>query len=174
MTDIPPASAPPAATRPWIKVLLAISLALNLGVAGLAAGAMLRSHDGPRGEHDFGLGPIGDALTREDRKALRQAFVTAHPDLGRRGMAALRADFDPLLVALRADPFDPAALETALRVMADRNAERLETGRRVIADYLTAMSPAARAEFADRLEEVLARAAKRKDKDKDKTDEAGD
>ncbi|MBE2274969.1 MAG: periplasmic heavy metal sensor [Rhodobacteraceae bacterium] len=166
MTDIPPASAAPAATRTWIKVLLALSLALNLGIAGLAAGALLRHHDGPRGEHDYGLGPIGDALTREDRKALRQAFVSAHPDLGRRGLAALRADFDPLLVALRASPFDPAALDAALRAMADRNAERLETGRRVIADYLTAMSPTARAAFADRLESVLARAEKRKNKDR--------
>jgi uncharacterized membrane protein len=66
-------------------VLLAVSLALNLGMAGRGGGPFLRHHDGnPRGDQDFGLGPLGEALTREDRKALRKAFVAAHPDLDRR------------------------------------------------------------------------------------------
>lgn len=169
MTELPPAATPPAApgTRRWVKVLLAVSLALNLGVAGLAAGALLRPDGLPRGDRDFGLGPLGEALTREDRKALRKAFVAAHPDLDK-GLAALRADFDAVIAALRADPFDPAALDAAFNTIAARNAERLETGRLLIADYLKTLPAEARADFADRLQKVLNRAEKHAQKDMEK------
>lgn len=159
-TPAPHTPAPAFRTRPWIKVVLALSLALNLGIAGMTAGAFLRHGGPPSADRDLGLGPLGDALTREDRKALRKAFVAAHPDL-KKGAAALRADFDAVLAALRAQPFDPAALDAALATVALRNADRLETARGVIAGYLKAMPPEARAAFADRLEKTLSRAEKR-------------
>lgn len=149
---------PPAPTRGWVKVLLAVSLALNLAIIGMAAGAFLRN-GGPPGrgdDRDFGLGPLADALSREDRRALRDAFLERHPD-GMGGRAALRADFDALLAALRAEPFDPAALDAAFASIAARNADLLERGRSVVADYLKTMDAATRAAFADRLETALLR-----------------
>lgn len=157
----PTAPVPPAPrTSGWVKALLAVSLALNLAVAGLAGGAFLR--DGPpmRGDGDFGFGPLGHALSREDRTALRAAFVDRFPAL-KEGRAALRADFDALIAALRAEPFAPPALDAALATIAARNAERLASGRDVIAAYLKDMDPAARAAFADRLEAALARGSRR-------------
>lgn len=174
MTDLPPPAAgpvlPPPRTRGWIKALLAASLALNLAVAGVTAGAFLRHGGPPAADRDLGLGPLGDALTREDRKALRKAFVAAHPDL-KKGLSALKGDFDAVIAALRAEPFDAAALDAALATVALRNADRLDTARNLIADYLKALAPEARAAFADRLEQALARAEKhdrkREDKDRD-------
>lgn len=162
------AAAPPPQprTRGWVKILLAVSLALNLAVAGMAIGAFVRNGGPPPGRDHMGLGPLSDALAPADRRALRKAFIDHFPDL-RKGREALRADFDALLAALRAEPFDPAALDTALTVIAARNSERLDRGRDVIADYLKTMPDAARAAFADRLEKALERATrlgKRKDK----------
>ena len=52
-----------------LKIALAISLALNLCVAGVVAGVMLRDGPPQRGGYDFGLGPLSEALDKEDRKA---------------------------------------------------------------------------------------------------------
>ena len=71
--------------------------------------------------------------------------------------AAARAEFETLLVALRADPFDAGALKSALAALEARNAERLELGRSLIETRLIEMTPAERAAFADRLEKGLRR-----------------
>ena len=157
-----PASTPPASgTRGWVKIVLALSLAMNLAVVGVVSGAWLRHGGPPRGEpRDMGLGPIGDAMTKEDRKALRDAFLAKYPDM-KAGLATLRADFDALKAALRASPFDPAALEAAMGIIANRNADRLQTGQALIAAYLVSMTDAERAAFADRLDQALERGEKR-------------
>ena len=155
----PPATAAPR-TAGWVKVLLALSLALNLAIVGLAAGAALRDGGPPmRGDRDFGFGPLGEALDRDDRKALRKAFLDSFPAL-KQGRAALRGDFDTLAAVLRAPDLDPAALDAALAQIASRNAEMLARGRDIIADHLKAMDAAGRAAFADRLEKAMDRAAR--------------
>ena len=166
MTEPSTASATSGGAGRWTKVLLAVSLALNLLVAGLAIGSVLR--DGPpKGGRDFGLGPISEALSREDRKALRRAFLERHPD-ARSDRREMRAEFDTLLAALRADPFDPAALDEALQAVARRNADLLATGRELVAARLKAMDAAQRTAFADRLEDGLRRFG-RKDRDDEKS-----
>lgn len=148
-----------------LKIALAVSLALNLGIAGMVGGVMLR--DGPphRGR-DFGLGPLSEALSREDRKAMRDAFVERHPDI-RGDRRAMRAEFDALVAALRAEPFDPAALDEALAAIAARNQALLDTGRELVAERLKAMDAEGRAAFAERLEKHIAPGKKRKGGGKD-------
>jgi len=143
-----------------LKIALAVSLAFNLCILGVIGGVMLR--DGPphRGR-DFGLGPLSEALSREDRKAMRDAFVERHPDI-RGDRRAMRAEFDALVAALRAEPFDPAALDSALAAIATRNQSLLDTGRELVAARLKAMDAAGRAAFADRLERHAAPGRKRK------------
>ena len=150
--NVPPA---PRKTGRGLRIGLASSGARKLAVVGVVAGAFLR--DGPpRGGRDFGLGPLSEALSREDRRALREAFVERHPGL-RADRQAMRADVEALLAALRAEPFDAMAMQAALRAIADRNGALLATGQELLAERIAAMTPQDRAAFADRLDRKLPR-----------------
>ena len=143
-------------------VLNSGDLAWGIVGAGMQSSGM---RDGPPpGGRDFGLGPLSEALSREDRKALRAIFVERHHDL-RGSRREMRAEFDALVAALRAEPFDPAALDAALAAIAARNQALLDTGRELVAERLKAMDGAGRAAFADRLEKHIGREKKRKDDD---------
>ena len=141
-----------------LKIALALSLAFNLCIIGVICGVMLRDVP-PRGGRDFGLGPLSEALSHEDRRALRKAFVARHPDI-RDAKRQMRAEFDAVVAALRADPFDPAALDGALAAIAVRNQLLLDTGRELVAERLKAMTAKERAAFADRLEKRVGQKAK--------------
>lgn len=138
-----------------LRVALAISVALNLLIVGLVAGAVLRD-GGPRGRMmgDLGFGPFTEALSGADRDALRQAFLARMPDM-RDMRRQMRADFAALLDALRAEPFDAAALRAAMEAQSARMGERLQVGQDLLLERLAAMTPEARAAFADRLEARL-------------------
>ena len=152
-----PIPTPPSATPRGVKIALALSVALNLAVAGLVAGAWIG--DGPhRGgmPRDMSFGPFSEALDDTDRRAIRQALLERLGEF-REQRAAARAEFETLLTALRADPFDAGALKSALAALETRNAERLELGRSLIETRLIEMTPEERAAFADRLEKGLRR-----------------
>ena len=157
-TPVPPASPGPTTSR-GVKIALALSVALNLAVAGLAVGAWLG--EGPRKgmPRDMSFGPFSEALDDSDRKAIRRALLDRVGEF-RAQREAAQAEFQILLTALRADPFDPAAMRTALASIETRNAERLQLGRTLIETRLIEMSPKERAAFADRLEKGLRRGGK--------------
>ncbi len=165
MTDgstTPAGPVPPSGAPRWMKVLLAVSLALNLGVLGLVGGAALRGA-GDRGRpdvRDIGFGPFSDALSPQDRQELRRAFLRdgGNPREMRRLM---RSEVGTLLQVLRTEPLQEAELRAAFSQFQRRGQERLELGQRLLADRIIAMSPDDRARFADRLEEVMARGGPR-------------
>lgn len=159
MTEIPtqtPASAsvPPASSR-GVKIALAVSVALNLAVAGLAVGAWLGDgrRDMPR---DMSFGPFSEALDSSDRRAIRRALLDRMGEF-RTARVQSREDFETLLETLRADPFDADAMKAALAAIETRNAQRLELGRSLIETRLIQMSDKDRRAFADRLEKGLRR-----------------
>jgi uncharacterized membrane protein len=158
MTETPPPIAP--GSPRGLKIALALSVALNLAVAGLAVGAWLG--DGPRKgmPRDLSFGPFSEALSDADRRALRQGLIERAGEF-RTARAAARAEFETLVATLRADPFDPAAMTTALAAIEARNAERLELGRSLIEARLIAMTGEERQAFADRLEKGLGRGGRR-------------
>ena len=157
-TPVPPAAPGPTTSR-GVKIALALSVALNLAVAGLAVGAWLG--DGPRKgmPRDMTFGPFSEALDESDRRAIRHSLLAKVGEF-RAQREAAQAEFQTLLTALRADPFDPAAMRTALASIETRNAERLQLGRTLIENRLIEMSPKERAAFADRLEKGLRRGGK--------------
>lgn len=165
MTDGPTTPAgpvPPSGAPRWMKVLLAVSLALNLGVLGLVGGAALRGA-GDRGRpdvRDIGFGPFSDALSPQDRQELRRAFLRdgGNPREMRRLM---RSEVGTLLQVLRTEPLQEAELRAAFSQFQQSGQERLDLGQRLLADRIIAMSPDDRARFADRLEEVMARGGPR-------------
>lgn len=162
-SQIPPpplAGGPQAPTAPrWMKIALVVSVALNLAVAGLVLGAWLG--DGPHKgmPRDLSFGPFSEALSDADRRALRKDLMGRAGEF-RSSRDAARAEFVALLGALRADPFDPAAMTAALTAIETRNAERLDLGRSLIETRLIEMSAAERRAFADRLEMGLRRGGK--------------
>ena len=139
-----------------IKIALAVSVALNLAVVGLAAGAWLK--DGPtRGmPRDLSFGPFSEALSDEDRRALRKALFDRAPAF-RETRAAARAEFAALVAALRADPFDASAVQTALAAIETRYTQRLALGRSLIEARILEMSAEERLAFAERLDKGLRR-----------------
>lgn len=156
----------PPRTRTWVKVLLAVSLALNLAVLGLVAGAGLRAektwHTGSPDHarnvvRDLGLAPIIGAFPPEMRREMAREFRDRSGP-PRADRLALAAELEDALGVLRSEPFDRAALEGLLNRQRDRVAARLSAGRDVVLDRIEAMSAQERVAFADKLEKSLARA----------------
>jgi len=138
-----------------LKIALAVSVALNLAVAGLAAGAWMKGgSSSPRGESTMSFGAFSDVLSREDRRALRKALLANAPSF-RAAREAAEAEFFTLVAALRAEPFDPAAVQTAFAAIAAQNAARLDLGRGLLEAHLIGMPAADRLAFADRMEARL-------------------
>lgn len=141
----------------WVRVIFVMSLALNLLVVGLVAGAFF----GNGGKHpgrsvELGLGPYTRALDVDVRRALVERLRKT-PELGRRVRNARRSDFRQMLVALRQEPFDQ---EAVLAIMEKQRAHTLTVqtaGQSALVDALVSMSPEQRAAFADRLENEIKR-----------------
>jgi uncharacterized membrane protein len=150
----PAEAAPPPSATTWIKVALAVSVALNLAVAGLAVGAFVKDGHGRGMPHDLSFGPFSDALSGDDRRALRMELKDRMPSF-REARAEARAEFTTLLDTLRASPFDKMALQSALSAIETRTAGRLELGRSLIEARLLQMSEVERLAFAERLEKGL-------------------
>ena len=143
--------------RGWVRVVLFVSLALNLAVVGLVAGVALR-HGGekragpPRADH-MSLAYVR-ALDRTDREAIRDAMRAALPDRAQL-RAGQRAAFAAVLAAVRSDSFDPAEVERLLEAQFAVSEGRQQLGRQFLIERLGMMSAAERAAFADRVEENL-------------------
>lgn len=158
-----PGPAPAVSTTPrWMKIALSLSVALNLAVAGLAVGARLGDGHQRGLPRDMSFGPFSEALGDEDRRAIRRGLVDRIGDF-RAAREAARVEFETLLAALRADPFDPGAVSAALTSIATRNADRLELGRSLIEARIAEMTPDERLAFADRLERGLRHGGRKDD-----------
>ncbi|MEX0347864.1 MAG: periplasmic heavy metal sensor [Paracoccaceae bacterium] len=142
-------------TRTWVKVLLGVSLALNLAVAGLALGAMLRL-GGPDHKRPMPK-TVGSTLYRalpdDDRKALRAQTRAVHES--RRG--AKESDLKAVIAALDADPFDPQALRDVISKQAKARSAVFMAMQTAWIDQILTMDDAERQSYADRLEEYAQR-----------------
>ncbi|MEO1024072.1 MAG: periplasmic heavy metal sensor [Pseudomonadota bacterium] len=149
----------PPKQRRWLMPVLFVSLAANLLVVGVLAGAML-SPDGPRHERQDrqARGLVGEpfirALPREDRRALVGEAMRNRERI-RESREALRERFGAFLEVLRTDPFD--AEEAARLFSAQRQAavRRQEIGETLLMNRLQEMTPEERAAYADALEQQL-------------------
>ncbi|EBA16683.1 hypothetical protein RSK20926_02724 [Roseobacter sp. SK209-2-6] len=104
--------------RPWLKVLLGVSLALNLAVAGIAIGSAWRykdfSYKHKNGAALLGYLIMGD-LDRETKREWRRKTLDRHGAVfGKRHSAMAE-----ILRLIEAEPFDPEAVRSALRSDAD-------------------------------------------------------
>ena len=138
-------------SRRLARILLVLSLALNFILLGLIGGTVWRvaGHDRPPRAYDVAVGPLGRALSPEDRRAIGET-MRARDDLprGRRG----GGDIEAITAALRADPFDRGALQEALLLPSRRQAEVRDAALQILADRIGETTPEERAALAERLE----------------------
>lgn len=156
MTPEPPQSRP----RIWLRVVLALSLALNLLFVGLVAGAAMRF--GGMGAHRMPP-PVGSALyramPRDDRRALREMMFDRHRD---DRAEERRADARAIAEVLRAEPYDGAALERVVRDQLARRHGWMESAQAEWLDRVGAMSADERRAYADRLNDAMTAKSRRR------------
>ena len=145
----------PPRMRTWVRVLLGVSLALNLAVVGIAAGAALRFGK-PDGTHRPPP-PIGALLyrelSREDRKEMRSRAAETRQSHGDRRKDEV-AQID---AALRAVPFDPVALNEVLSAQTRKREAFQDEVQQLWLKRVSEMSDKERAAYADRLKHAVER-----------------
>ncbi|MEO1264313.1 MAG: periplasmic heavy metal sensor [Pseudomonadota bacterium] len=148
----PTPAAPPVRTARWVKIVLTLSVALNLLIIGVAAGVAWKFRHGfdtPR----LGGPPLARFIRRlpeEKRTPIREVMRERRDAMRplRRQMQEARRT---MIEALRADTFDRAAFEQA----ATNYIDTLTTLRRQALTYVPqvaeGLSVAERADLADAL-----------------------
>ena len=155
--DTNPTAPKPAKPGRWMRVALVASLAVNLAVAGVVAGAVWRGKDPRHANVTRDLAMVyARAVDPSDRRSLMRA-MRARLDENRPSRAARRADYVTALDLVRATPFDPDALRRQLHDQSQRAQSRVVVGQDVLVRYLAALSAQDRAAYADRLEQELSR-----------------
>lgn len=150
------------------KVLLGVSLALNLAVIGVIAGAMLRT--GPDGPPNRGGGnkmgfarPYIQALPREDRHAIFEVTRSKTKGLDR---ASRRAQYQKVTDILRAETFDRTAAEAVLSLQAASTLNAQSAAQTQWMNVIEKMNVQERRSYADAIEEILKRGPESKRKPK--------
>lgn len=170
-----PQMPPPDAqrTQPWVRVLLFVSLALNLLVAGVVIGALAdrpsgdrdrysssqkasnpRAPNRPRVIEELGLAPYARGLPEERQRALRKEILRNRQDI-RAGHEGVRASVRGVVAMLRTSNPSLEEVEAALAAQANAVDALRETGVRLMAAQIHLMSDAERADFANKLEAAL-------------------
>ena len=155
MDDTQPNSDQQPPRRRGVRVLLFVSLGLNLLIIGVAVGAVLR-FVGPEPIRAPARSPgieIVRALPPELRRDMFRELRAAGSD--RRG--AQRRDLQDLLDVLRADPFDRAAADAVMRRQGEARAGFETRLRAALLDKLEALPPEERALYAERLSHAMDR-----------------
>ncbi len=154
---------PKGGTPVWLRVTLILSLAVNLLIAGIVAGAVFGDRRGglDRSVRDLGGAPFFMALEPSERRELAMRARGEAEEPLRESRRALRQRFEALLSALRADDFDRDAVEALLAEQRAAASSRAALGERVLLDHLAGLSAEERRAYADRLDKSLRRAARR-------------
>lgn len=141
-------------SRLW-RIVLALSLALNLAVVGLVVGSLAsgRMGDGPPRSFDLGLGPVSRALSQEERRdigrSLRQDRVLRDFDF--------RDRINGMTDILTTEPFDPDALAVLMDAQAARITSVQAKAQDAFLEQIVAMTPERRRAFADQLMQEMSK-----------------
>lgn len=150
MTD--PAVPTPGCPR-WLKILLGLSLAVNIAILGTIAGFFLRG--GPPRDGPLAMGyaaPYVIALPRETRRVV---LDTIRSDASLPSRGARKARYDEMLAALGADPFDRDRVQQILERQGDENTRVQEASRDAWLSAVADMDAAEREAYVSRIEDIL-------------------
>jgi len=152
--DPPP---PPAQRSGLLRIALLVSLAFNLLVVGVVAGALVTRGGGMADRAvllDLSFAPYTRALDESGRMAMREAWRMRSPEW-RDLRATRRAEIDVFVAALRASPFDPTPVREILDNQQARNAAHQQVAHDVLVAHLESLGAAGRSGYADRLEDAV-------------------
>ncbi|MEC7760820.1 MAG: periplasmic heavy metal sensor [Pseudomonadota bacterium] len=154
----------------WAKALLAVSLALNLMVAGVVVGSRFDGDHGKgpssrtpregRAAFDPALGPFSRALPDPYRQQAVDALRERAGDF-RDNRADLAGQVTSMLDILKTEPFDEEGLRALMAAQTEVFERRGEIGRDVVIEQIGSMTPEERAALAERMEEGFRRALDR-------------
>lgn len=149
------------AKKGWIRVVLAVSLALNLATVGFVAGSYFRfGGHGAGFARSPGLGAFGapymKALPPEHRRTVVAAIRSTSGDqMPSRKMR--REMFEDVLATLRAEPFDADLLRQAVTRQANTSVLVQQQAQQAWLDVVNQMEDAERIEYATAIEQMLKR-----------------
>ncbi|OJI92559.1 heavy-metal resistance protein [Planktotalea frisia] len=153
MSDPKIEASKPAKPSKRFRILLGVSLALNLLVVGAVVGAIAKggsSNRGPSGMRDAALPYVG-AFERDDKRAMQQQMRARLPK--RKDIrAALDKGYREFVEVVRAEPFDAAKAAKIMEEQFERAGQFQKVGREVSIERISEMSVEKRAAYADRLE----------------------
>lgn len=141
------------------KWVLALSLALNLVVVGLFAGAAMRFAGGDKGGRFHEARGPGTgasflrALPKEARRSLREKMRTEGGDMPSR--AERRAVFEQMVEALRQEPFDREQMRVLFEAQVGASQGMRDRAQEGWLELVGGMTAAERAEVADNLEKGM-------------------
>lgn len=144
------------------RIVLVLSLVLNLLLIGLIVGAVGSGRAGPQKGFEAGLGPIGQILPREDRvkigRDIRRALRAAdrHP---REIAAAMRE----VVSLLEAETFDTDAFVETVQAQQEWQDVVRQAALTSFVDHISTMSVEERRDVAATLRDRLSRGSGRQD-----------
>lgn len=153
----------------WVKLLLVMSLALNLAVIGLVGGFFMRTKErgpGP-GAVNYAL-PYIASLKHEDRKAIGDALrlkADSGQIMGRRSRVA---DYREMARLLRADTLDVEGVEALLERQQNAAQGRQTAAQGAWVAIVTGYSLEERLAYSERLETFIERGRKGRKDSKDR------
>ena len=139
-----------ARPRNRAKIFLVLSLALNLFLGGM----MIAWHMRPPPPRPPGpwfermIQGMSSELPTADRELLQASYQARKPELERMDKD-VQAARERVGAAMRAQPYDPAALEQAMANARDAREPVVETVEQAVAEAAARMSPEGRMKLAD-------------------------
>jgi uncharacterized membrane protein len=143
----------------WMRLALALSLGLNLVVAGVVAGAWFRTQPERAviAFTPFGLRYAIRTLPGDDQALFREASRDLSETI-RPLRAAIAEDRGQMIVLLRAETFDAAGMLAILKRQNERMTEATRLASEKIVATLAVLPADARNRFADALSRARVRA----------------
>jgi len=143
-----------APKRFW-KVLLGASLALNIAVAGVLAGAFWRHN--PEHRRDAGgsrqaMSPYFRALEPEQRRAIGKQFRAGRDE---KSKLAAQMQFEAAIRLLRQTPFRAAEFDAVMQQQIAGASQRLQRAQSNLSASIIGMTAQERSAYADRLQAAL-------------------
>jgi len=137
-----------------MKILLVISLGMNLAVVGLVIGAKISGH-GPRGmSHASGSGmrALMHALPNSKRADVRKYFHE-NRDKIRAKDDVMRTSLDNIATAITAQPFDANVLNEAFSAQRAHIVTMTENAQQAFVAIIASMTDKERAQYVDNMKE---------------------